>query len=115
MRRRLTVLALLLASGANAAPILSDFSSGTDGWTATAASVFQQNASGGHPGGFLYVDNIEGDYCYLIAPAKFRGNLSAYNGGTISFDGNLLGTGGFAYCRVLAPPTELIAKPAPSP
>lgn len=94
---RVIALVLLLASTASAAPIVSDFSSDVDGWTHVGATVFQQNASGGNPGGFLYIDNGEGVITYIIAPAKFRGALSGYNGGTISFDGKMLGIGGSGY------------------
>jgi hypothetical protein len=31
---------------------------------------------------------------FLFAPGKFLGNLVAYNGGSVSFDGNMLGIGG---------------------
>jgi hypothetical protein len=53
----------------------------------TGAAVFQQQASGGNPGGFLYVDNGDAAVTYLFAPAKFLGDLRAFDGGVISFDG----------------------------
>jgi hypothetical protein len=95
---RSVLLALLgTASVADAAPILSDFSADTDGWMQSGASVFQHNASGGNPGGFLFIDNSEGAITYIFAPSKFLGNLAAYDGGAIGFDGNMLGIGGTGY------------------
>jgi hypothetical protein len=76
------------------ATISSDFSAGTDGWTQAGATVFQQQASGGNPGGFLYIDNSEGAVTYLVAPAKFLGDLRGFDGGVLSFDGIQLGNGG---------------------
>jgi hypothetical protein len=91
------LLCLGCAEAALGTTIASDFGSGTDGWTHVGASVFQQQASGGNPGGFLYVDNSEGPITYIFAPAKFLGDLSSFDGGTVSFDGNLLGIGGSGY------------------
>jgi hypothetical protein len=79
---------------ATAAVVSSDFSTDVEGWTKTAATVFQQQAAGGNPDGFLFIDNSEGPIELIFAPAKFRGDLSAFDGGTLSFDGNMLGTGG---------------------
>jgi hypothetical protein len=87
-------LCVATAGAAHGATISSDFSTNTDGWTHTGASVFQQQASGGNPGGFLYVDNSEGAVTYLFAPAKFLGDLRAFDGGVLSFDGIQLGNGG---------------------
>jgi len=80
-----------------ASSLTSDFDVSTEGWTHTGASVLQQVATGGNPGGYLFVDNSEGDITYLFAPAKYLGNLSAFDGGTVSFDGNMLGIGGAPY------------------
>jgi len=77
--------------------VRSDFSVSNEGWTQTGATAFQQQAAGGSPGGFLYIDPAEFDITYIYAPAKFRGNLLAYNGGSVSFDGNMLGVGGSPY------------------
>jgi hypothetical protein len=55
-------------------------------------------ATGGNPGGYLFVDNAEGSIIVrAIAPAKFLGDLSSFNGGTLSFDGNLLSKGSVAF------------------
>jgi hypothetical protein len=89
-------IGLGVASGhaAQGATISSDFSAGTDGWTQAGATVFERHASGGNPGGFLYIDNSEGAVTYLFAPAKFLGDLRAFDGGVLSFDGIQLGNGG---------------------
>lgn len=86
---------LFAALGANATTIASDFSTDLDGWTLSAGSgALSHMASGGNPGGFLFVDNAEGAVVVrAIAPAKFLGDLSAFDGGFLSFDGNLLTKG----------------------
>ncbi len=75
----------------------SDFSAGDDGWSQTGATLMSWFATGGNPAGFLHVDNSEGPITYIYAPAKFRGDLRGCSGGTIGFDGNMLGTGGSGY------------------
>jgi hypothetical protein len=80
-----------------AAPItiLSSFNGGLEGWTTTdAGAVLSHAGAGGNPGGFLLHDNSEGAIAQLVAPAAFLGNLSAFIGGTLSFDGNQIGAGG---------------------
>jgi len=74
--------------------IQSTFDTDTEGWTHLGASVFKQEPAGGNPGGLLYIDNSEGPVTWILAPGKFHGDLSAYDGGTISFDGIMLGIGG---------------------
>jgi hypothetical protein len=66
--------------------VQSTFEVDLDGWTHSGA--------GGNPGGRLYIDNSEGPVTYIYAPAKFRGNLSAYESGYFTFDGLMVGTGG---------------------
>jgi len=84
-------------AGCDAVLTESDFSAGDDGWTHTGATLMSWFSAGGNPTGFLHIDNSEGPITYIFAPAKFRGNLLACNGGTIGFDGNMLGTGGSGY------------------
>jgi hypothetical protein len=80
---------------ASSITIVSTFTSGLEGWTTTdAGAVFTQVATGGNPGGYLSHDNSEQAIAQLLAPAAFLGDLSAFIGGTFSFDGNLLGAGG---------------------
>ena len=76
------------------AEIVSSFDSDLDGWTTNNTGLFQHQASGGSPGGFLFLDNDEIGIAHIFAPSKFLGDLSAFEGGAISFDGNLLGDGG---------------------
>jgi hypothetical protein len=75
----------------------SSFDSDVENWTHTGAASFSFGAGGGNPGGYLHVDNSEGDLTFVFANAAYIGNLSAMNGGTISFDGNMLGVGGLDY------------------
>jgi hypothetical protein len=91
------VMSVLLPSSsmASSITIVSTFTSGLEGWTTTdPGAVFTQVAAGGNPGGYLSHDNSEQAIAQLVAPAAFLGNLSAFIGGTFSFDGNLLGAGG---------------------
>lgn len=97
---RLLLLGFTLCSlEAGAATLSSDFSTDLDGWTISSGSgALSYSAAGGNPGGYLFVDNAEGSIIVrAIAPAKFLGNLSAYNGGMLSFDGNLLSKGSVAF------------------
>jgi hypothetical protein len=72
------VLGLTLCSlEASAATISSDFSADLDGWTISSGSgALSYSATGGNPGGYLFVDNAEGaTIVRAIAPAKLLGNL----------------------------------------
>lgn len=98
MQRTILAFCLLLPlQPALSASISSSFDSDLDGWTTTSASVFEWRSNDGNPPGYLYLDNTETQIAYIVAPAKFLGDLSGYNGGTLSFDGKLLGTGGSLY------------------
>lgn len=66
--------------------IVSAFDSNLEGWTSNNTPAEWRARTGG---GYLYVDNNEIGVAAVSAPAKFHGNLSAYEGGTLSFDGNL--------------------------
>jgi hypothetical protein len=88
----------LHAEGAGATTISSTFDADLDGWTITSGSALSHMATGGNPGGFLFVDNDEGAIIVrAIAPAKFLGDLSSFNGGVLAFDGNLLTKGSVAF------------------
>ena len=84
-------LALAPAMAQTVPAIASGFDNGsTDGWTAIAAVVAQGQATGGNPGGCLFVDNDDASpFCRLLAPPAFLGDLRSYYGGTLSFDGKL--------------------------
>jgi CHU_C Type IX secretion signal domain/Ig-like domain CHU_C associated/Laminin B (Domain IV) len=78
--------------------VVSDFpttSVGVDGWTApqALANAISYSATGGNPNGFVAAFPTSGGtiavfpvYFYFNAPAKFRGNLSSYYNGNLSFD-----------------------------
>ena len=98
------VAALALAAGtstpvsASTITISSLFTTSLEGWTTTdTLGTMTQQATGGNPGGFLSHDNSELIIAQLIAPAAFLGDLSAFIGGTFSFDGSLLGNGGLFF------------------
>lgn len=101
MRQSALFLALLASvlvplSPAAAAPV-SVFDTNTEGWLAAGAAVFEWRNDDGNGPGYLYIDNAEAQGAILTAPVAFRGDLGTYNGGQISFDGKLLGTGGSFY------------------
>ncbi|MEM8874938.1 MAG: PEP-CTERM sorting domain-containing protein [Planctomycetota bacterium] len=108
--------ALLLAAASSAhaqAPISSTFDTDLDGWSALGFDVdvsviplgvdftevdnttdMVHSATGGNPGGYAELtDAIEEPSSFASAPAKFRGDLSAYVGGTLSFDYALFDAG----------------------
>jgi hypothetical protein len=90
------ILALFLGTGALSAQqtLQSTFMTDTEGWTHVGAAAFSQNPAGGNPGGYLHIDNSEGPVTFIFAPAALLGDLRAFDGGTIAFDGNMLGIGG---------------------
>lgn len=85
-------LGFLAATPATAQTIQSTFDSGLDGWTAFGITTSWQS-TGGNPGGFIRGDD-EPFTSYLLAPAAFLGDLSAFNGGQLSFDHIVLDTQG---------------------
>ena len=97
MKALIPVTFLFLGTPVLAANILSSFDTNSEDWTAANAAVFEWRDTDGNPPGQLYIDNNEGGLAYIFAPAKFRGDLTAYIGGTVAFDGKLLGTGGSFY------------------
>lgn len=93
------MLCLCFVAGTSQAAIIkSDFDNGLDGWQSInngpAPGGVTYQSSGGNPGGFFQArDNIGGTLSAL-APDKFLGDLSLFNGGLLSFDGILISTGG---------------------
>ena len=69
---------------------ISTFDTDTDGWGVSNTNPLIHKPSGGNPGGFIFLDNDEQIVALLVAPPKFLGDLSGFNGGTLSFDGNML-------------------------
>lgn len=91
MLSRLLAFALALAVAAPAgAEIVSTFDVDLDGWTTDNTGPFTPSSVGGNPGGYAELDNDELTTAHLFAPAKFLGDLSAYDGGTVSFDGQTI-------------------------
>lgn len=77
--------------------VASRFDQSLDGWTAdTDAEVFYQSVAG-NPGGFMRVRDRVSDTASpdtsILAPSEFLGDLSTYNGGTLSVDAILLDAG----------------------
>ena len=81
-----SVLAVFcFVSNSYALPIISTFDVDTEGWTASGASVMYES-TGGNPNGFLSITDNAPDTATAIAPAKFNGNLLAFDGGLLSYD-----------------------------
>jgi hypothetical protein len=85
-----TMLGVLGTSAAHA-DIASTFNTGAEGWIAvdpTGDYTASWQSSGGNPGGFLMgsESDPQGGVGYFIAPSNWLGNLSAYAGGTLSYD-----------------------------
>lgn len=80
---RTLTLALVAAFSAlpARADIASTFDTGLEGWTGLGGSVSHA------AGGYLLQQDTQNTWMSVIAPAAFHGNLSAYLGGTLSFDG----------------------------
>lgn len=76
---------LIMLSSSAYAQISSNFNTDLEGWTGTGGSVAYV-ATGGNGGGFLSQTDTEGGYMTVFAPSAFSGNLSAYFGGSLSFD-----------------------------
>lgn len=85
-----------LSIGNGSAALVSSFDSGDEGWyiipTETDSTMSYQN-SGGNPGGYVEVTDDAG-LLFLHAPSLFLGDLSAYDGETLSFDSRFFDTGG---------------------
>ncbi|MDX2020963.1 MAG: hypothetical protein SF187_12050 [Deltaproteobacteria bacterium] len=84
---------------ASCTPLISDFTSNTDGFTQTGITTFEQRSSGGNPGGLLYADTSDLDLSYVFAGAKFVGDQTSHIGGTLRFDGTALAVGGTAWTK----------------
>lgn len=98
IRKSMLALALSLAAGVASADIREEFTADAGGWQAvdltgssdyvTILSTFAvtHHASGGNPGGYISALDPSIYSFYFDAPSAFRGNLSAYAGGSLSFD-----------------------------
>lgn len=76
---------LLFLAALSALPARADISSTFDtdlqGWTGLGGSVSHA------AGGYLLQQDTQSTWMSVVAPAAYHGNLSAYLGGTLSFDG----------------------------
>jgi hypothetical protein len=99
-----TILPITLALSGQCAwsSVSEQFTSGSNGWQAvdlnngnpeaagytSAGDVFalSHNATGGSPGGYISATDPSAGSFFFQAPSAFLHNLSAYQGGTLSFD-----------------------------
>ncbi|MFG6430806.1 PEP-CTERM sorting domain-containing protein [Roseateles sp. LYH14W] len=88
MARRSLLIASLIALPMAASA--AGFDTGDEGWTTPVAPVGGTQtwqASGGNGGGWLQVEDLDGNSDILLtAPAAWLGDWSTYLGGTLSFD-----------------------------
>ena len=67
--------------------ISSTFDADLEAWTVNSTGSVSYSATGGNPGGFArFSDAGPAPSFRAIAPAKFLGNLLAFDGGIVSFD-----------------------------
>lgn len=89
---------VLVPAFGSAFTIASDFENGLDGWTNELGDGSTTWASsGGNPGGFVHFnDNFDAEW--IVAPSKFLGDWSRFNGvGKVMFDHRLINIGQNAY------------------
>jgi len=66
--------------------IASSFDTDHEGWVKHGEGTLYYVSSGGNPGGYIEFEDWEAMPGGFLAPDKFKGDLSAYSGGTLSFD-----------------------------
>lgn len=76
----------LCSQRASALEWSSGFDFDLEGWTGTHGTLAHVPA-GGNPGGFLAQTDTDDDFMQVFAPPVLSGDLSAFLGGTVSFDG----------------------------
>lgn len=88
-----------------AAPITSTFDTDEDGWTGITSPIgspswpigsslaAEFSSTDGQPAGSIRLTDPNDDWTYFRAPSKFLGDLTAYLGGTLSWDSRAV-TGG---------------------
>jgi len=84
---------------ASCTPVTSDFTSSIEGFTQKGVTTFEHRASGGNPGGLLYIDTSDLELSNVYAGPKFLGDQTRHIGGTLRFDGNALAVGGGAWTK----------------
>ncbi len=78
-------LTLMPALGWGQPTIISEFEVDADGWGVSGGAIYH-HATLGNPGGFIeFEDNFDGAG-YFSPPARFLGDLSQYDQGSLSFD-----------------------------
>ncbi len=78
-------LTLMPALGWAQPTIISEFEVDVDGWGVSGGAIYL-HATLGNPGGFIeFEDNFAGAG-YFYPPARFLGDLSLYDQGSLSFD-----------------------------
>lgn len=91
------LLGCALLNTAAAAPISSTFDFGTELWAPSLGQgVVTHVANGGNPGGHIVARDLavgRGNNLFLVAPAAYHGDLSRFDGGTISVDFTQVSTG----------------------
>ena len=86
--KRLFAAALIsigAASAAGATTLSATFDTDAEGWTAQDGDLSWQ-ATGGNGGGYIAISDANRQFMLAVAGSSFNGNLSAYDGGTLSFD-----------------------------
>jgi hypothetical protein len=90
-------LTLLAVHAASALTIESTFDAGLEGWTTSVGGELTFVANGGNPGGFLQQTDIDLSDMFVMAPASFLGDLSAFLNGSLSFDARQVSGAGEKY------------------
>lgn len=85
--RFLRACLIATCAGLPLAASAASFDASAEGWTTPVGGVQTWMATGGNGGGWLQVEDIDGNTDILLtAPSAWLGNWSAYVGGTLSFD-----------------------------
>lgn len=85
------VVIALAGTHSTQAAIISTFDADAGGWSPGVSTALAHQPAGGNPGGFIQVSDAGAVADMTIhAPGAFLGNLTAFNGGTFSFDLNPL-------------------------
>ncbi|MEW6051726.1 MAG: hypothetical protein AB1644_11805 [Candidatus Zixiibacteriota bacterium] len=99
--------------------IRSSFDVDAEGWIAFGNGGLYYQSGNGNPGGFIEFEDWEAMPGGFLAPDKFKGNLSAYSGGTLSFDlKNTVNNGGEklpTYGKIIIISGTLVAENNPVP
>ncbi|MFZ5979161.1 MAG: hypothetical protein ACOYVF_00880 [Candidatus Zixiibacteriota bacterium] len=66
--------------------IKSSFDTDAEEWVVVGEGGLYYRSNDGNPGGYIEFEDWEAMPGGFLAPDKFKGNLSTYSGGTLSFD-----------------------------